>query len=675
MLQEVQDALRRRTPNIRDERKKRFWKCPHQGCDGFACTRDFRCTLCNRIVLDSSGISNTNVEVVYDPCSGTPTFKRPRTAVDHYLVPLNIFSIGRSGIFDGRLDDCRITSSAIYFKVKVEGIWTSINIPSESIARLVFCEVLQVIFLKPHNSFKSQLSSLLKLKEFVLPNVKWLFLVFREPSVSDPFYLTTNVLEGLANNIRENGSCDLKCDAEKAREILTSCGLRLPRAELKRTALATESHASYQVDQNKAENEAIHISDTESSSSQIVKYTNEGGLLTNVLNTFANSGIEFKNGSGSSTWGMSSEKSAVNECDKERDDLIILSDESTGDWVQNVQCAAQSNSTVLPTNCGDDSFKFDYKPPGSTDSVTLTDNDIACLIPGGLINDAIINFYLKYLYFEQLTESQKQATYLFNVFFYSRLASCNPSSHPVTPGIPKSSETANQTILVQHANVAKWTRRVDLFSKDYIIIPINESAHWFLGLVCYPWMAGMVSYTALYRQEVYHLCQLTKQFSDVDRTKFSEDVFLSNIDEEVIQRLPTDAPGDAFDRWRRRRLAWLRKRGVNAMPCVLLLIRFLLIVELAICMSFGTTYRQNGTHADQHKMAFSGLIRIQFEVLVHECLFKAILWIAESIYSTMWKCFSRNLLKVIQKIIFNTKWLDGFQRLLLLRNVCKFTTF
>ncbi|CAH8622754.1 unnamed protein product [Heterobilharzia americana] len=511
MLQEVQDALRRRTPNIRDERKKRFWKCPHQGCDGFACTRDFRCTLCNRIVLDSSGISNTNVEVVYDPCSGTPTFKRPRTAVDHYLVPLNIFSIGRSGIFDGRLDDCRITSSAIYFKVKVEGIWTSINIPSESIARLVFCEVLQVIFLKPHNSFKSQLSSLLKLKEFVLPNVKWLFLVFREPSVSDPFYLTTNVLEGLANNIRENGSCDLNRS-------------------------------------NKAENEAIHISDTESSSSQIVKYTNEGGLLTNVLNTFANSGIEFKNGSGSSTWGMSSEKSAVNECDKERDDLIILSDESTGDWVQNVQCAAQSNSTVLPTNCGDDSFKFDYKPPGSTDSVTLTDNDIACLIPGGLINDAIINFYLKYLYFEQLTESQKQATYLFNVFFYSRLASCNPSSHPVTPGIPKSSETANQTILVQHANVAKWTRRVDLFSKDYIIIPINESAHWFLGLVCYPWMAEC----------------------DVDRTKFSEDVFLSNIDEEVIQRLPTDAPGDAFDRWRRRRLAWLRKRGVNAMPCVLL---------------------------------------------------------------------------------------------------------
>ncbi|CAH8651765.1 unnamed protein product [Schistosoma margrebowiei] len=94
----------------------------------------------------------------------------------------------------------------------------------------------------------------------------------------------------------------------------------------------------------------------------------------------------------------------------------------------------------------------------------------------------------------------------------------------------------HRTIFAQHANVAKWTRRVDLFSKDYIIIPINECAHWFLGLVCYPWMAGMVSYTALYREEVYHLCQLTEKFTDVDRINFSGDDLNSlDIGEEVIQ--------------------------------------------------------------------------------------------------------------------------------------------
>ncbi|CAH8292069.1 unnamed protein product, partial [Schistosoma turkestanicum] len=192
--------------------------------------------------------------------------------------------------------------------------------------------------------------------------------------------------------------------------------------------------------------------------------------------------------------------------------------------------------------------KFDYKPPGSTDSITITNNDIECLAPGALLNDAIINFYLKYLYFEQLTNFQKQATYLFNVFFYSRLASGGNLStdvrgSTVSTSLPKSSETTDETILAQHANVAKWTRRVDLFSKDYIIIPINECAHWFLGLVCYPWMAGMVSYTALYREEVYHLCQLTEKFTDVDRIHFSGDDLNSlDIGEEVIQRSSTDTP-------------------------------------------------------------------------------------------------------------------------------------
>ncbi|XP_018654597.1 hypothetical protein Smp_159130 [Schistosoma mansoni] len=56
-------------------------------------------------------------------------------------------------------------------------------------------------------------------------------------------------------------------------------------------------------------------------------------------------------------------------------------------------------------------------------------------------------------------------------------------------------------------------------------------------------MAGMVSYTALYREEVYHLCQLTEKFTDVDRIHFSGDDLNSlDIGEEVIQRLPTDTP-------------------------------------------------------------------------------------------------------------------------------------
>ncbi|KAH8864501.1 Sentrin-specific protease 7 [Schistosoma japonicum] len=584
MLREVQDALRRKSPNIHEEKNKRFWKCPQPNCHGFACPTDFRCTMCSKIIdfSDTSHKSSTKTDTITSSSNGTPSVKRSKIINNTHLVPLNIFSIGRSGIFDGRAEDCCITSSSISCKVKVEGVWTSVIIQSNNMEVLVFCETLQVVFVKPSSSFKSQLSESLKIKEFILPSIKWLILVFRESSTSD-LYLTVNDLEGLANKVRENGSCDMHCSAEKAREILSSCGLRLPRAESKRThSTSCESQNCNQVDQAQFKSDSNSISNLESSSSQTGKHASEGGLLTNVINTLTHSGVNLT--SNSSSFLKESEhtvkgKLIANDSEKECDDLIILSEETTGEWIQNAKSSALANSSNPPTgsftNSDEDSLKFDYKPPGSTDSITLTNNDIECLAPGALLNDTIINFYLKYLYFEQLTDFQKQATYLFNVFFYSRLASGGNLSgdtrgSTVSPNLSKAIETTDEMIYAQHANVAKWTRRVDLFSKDYIIIPINECAHWFLGLVCYPWMAGMVSYTALYREEVYHLCQLTEKFTDVDRIKFSGDLDSLNIGEEVIQRLPTDAPGEAFDRWRRRRLSWLRQRGVNAMPCVLL---------------------------------------------------------------------------------------------------------
>ena len=33
---------------------------------------------------------------------------------------------------------------------------------------------------------------------------------------------------------------------------------------------------------------------------------------------------------------------------------------------------------------------------------------------------------------------------------------------------------------------------MDIFSKDFIIVPINEHAHWFLAIICYPGLAGPV---------------------------------------------------------------------------------------------------------------------------------------------------------------------------------------
>lgn len=38
----------------------------------------------------------------------------------------------------------------------------------------------------------------------------------------------------------------------------------------------------------------------------------------------------------------------------------------------------------------------------------------------------------------------------------------------------------------ENINIQKWTGDVDIFAKDFLIIPINYALHWFLAIVCYP---------------------------------------------------------------------------------------------------------------------------------------------------------------------------------------------
>lgn len=42
----------------------------------------------------------------------------------------------------------------------------------------------------------------------------------------------------------------------------------------------------------------------------------------------------------------------------------------------------------------------------------------------------------------------------------------------------------------RHARVKTWTKNVNLFEKEFIIVPINENAHWFLAIICFPGMTG-----------------------------------------------------------------------------------------------------------------------------------------------------------------------------------------
>lgn len=93
-------------------------------------------------------------------------------------------------------------------------------------------------------------------------------------------------------------------------------------------------------------------------------------------------------------------------------------------------------------------------------------SDVERLDEGQLLNDVIISFYLKYLHkqLEDRDDQIAQKVYFFNSFFWDKLK-------------PKRGT-------VNYEGVKNWTAKVDLLSFDYIIVPINEHAHWYVAMIC-----------------------------------------------------------------------------------------------------------------------------------------------------------------------------------------------
>ena len=88
------------------------------------------------------------------------------------------------------------------------------------------------------------------------------------------------------------------------------------------------------------------------------------------------------------------------------------------------------------------------------------------------IPDSVIYFCLRYLTLSVLSEEDQARTHVFSSFFYKRLttrpAKALRRSHPVEDD-PKLSPAEKR-----HSRVKSWTKNINIFDKDFIIIPINE---------------------------------------------------------------------------------------------------------------------------------------------------------------------------------------------------------
>ncbi|KAJ5649674.1 uncharacterized protein N7484_003397 [Penicillium longicatenatum] len=84
---------------------------------------------------------------------------------------------------------------------------------------------------------------------------------------------------------------------------------------------------------------------------------------------------------------------------------------------------------------------------------------------GEFLNDNLVGFYLRFLedHLQRTNPDVAEGIYLFNSYFFPTL---------------KNGRSIN------YSAVEKWTRNIDLFSYDYVIVPVNQDLHWYFAIIC-----------------------------------------------------------------------------------------------------------------------------------------------------------------------------------------------
>ncbi|CAD7699965.1 unnamed protein product [Ostreobium quekettii] len=133
-----------------------------------------------------------------------------------------------------------------------------------------------------------------------------------------------------------------------------------------------------------------------------------------------------------------------------------------------------TRSNRLKASCMGDlqDVKAVYPPEGGIGAVDIGMEDLERLEPLEFLNDTIIDYYTKRLY-NGLPPAEKSRFHVFNSFFYKQLAEAAGNLFEANKKCPG------------YERVRNWTK-VDLFSKDYLFVPIHEALHWSLAVVCHP---------------------------------------------------------------------------------------------------------------------------------------------------------------------------------------------
>ena len=159
------------------------------------------------------------------------------------------------------------------------------------------------------------------------------------------------------------------------------------------------------------------------------------------------------------------------------------------DVVDSDEATDEKSPAGLPSSQMSDNFQLFEFPPKSKSkvskySVTVCLSDLKSLEQGEFLNDIIIDFYLTYLHHQVLPPEDRAGVHMFSTMFFVRLTNTdNKLSQNSQKILGQVKMTAAQR---RHCNVASWTKNVNIFEKNLLVIPICEHSHWYLVLVVKP---------------------------------------------------------------------------------------------------------------------------------------------------------------------------------------------
>ena len=125
-------------------------------------------------------------------------------------------------------------------------------------------------------------------------------------------------------------------------------------------------------------------------------------------------------------------------------------------------------------------FTATYPNDGSKGAALINTNDLDCLEPGEMLNDQTIDFYMKKIAVEDFPSLEDKGRCLvMSTYFYQKLTQ-------KSRGASNIAERKDQA----YERVKNWTKSINIFEKDFILIPIHAQLHWSLAIISYPGLAA-----------------------------------------------------------------------------------------------------------------------------------------------------------------------------------------